>query len=47
MSPFSEADIWPNDDEILHLIINPNFHNVFPRVRHFTVSSTMRIQYTP
>lgn len=47
MNPFSEADNCPNDDEILHLIINPNFHSVFPRARHFTISSAMRIQYTP
>ena len=47
MSPFSEGDICPNDDEILHLIINPNFHSVFPRARYFTVYSAMRIQYTP
>lgn len=47
MSPFSEIGICRNDDEILHLIINPNFHSVFPRTRHFSFSSAMRIQNTP
>ena len=47
MNPFAEAGICPNDDEIFHLIINPNFHNVFPRARHFTISSGMRSSTRP